>query len=237
MKKIVIVFLLIPIFVCAQESTKQIKKEFDSILSISNNREKIESQNNILPLKDSISYTNNQGTYNILNATNPEDIGLLFDDVDDDSSDTYSICHPRRRGLYAYYDAFISEAHRLYPYYNTASWIIEKYIPVDGVCDVNENPQNNFILRSNPTYFTEEDFKYIRANKEPRSNKFELKKGRKIFNFEWNDSDSIEFKNLKKFSAKLRKVSFEVGLNNCFMNSYKVNYKKGRKKYHFSSRK
>ena len=80
MKKIVIVFLFVPIFVCAQESTKQIKKEFDSILSISKNREKIKSQNNIPPLKDSISYTNNQGISNILTAPNPEDIGLRFDD-------------------------------------------------------------------------------------------------------------------------------------------------------------
>ena len=231
MKKIVIVFLLIPIFVCAQESTKQIKKEFDSILSISNNREKIESQNNILPLKDSISYTNNQGIANILTAQNPEDIDLRSDY---DIADTYSVCYPNYRGLYAYYDAPNFNFYGFSPYYNTTSWIIEKYIPIDGVCDVNENPQDNWNNRSNPTYFTEEDFKYIQANKDPRSNKFELKKGRKTFNFEWNDSDSFEFVNLKKFSANLRNVSFEVGLNNCFMNSYKVNYKKGRKKYHFT---
>ena len=232
MKKLVIVFLFIPIFVYAQESTKQIKKEFDSILSISNNREKIESQNNIPPLKDSISYTNNQGIANILTAKNPEDIGLRSDY---DIADTYSVCYPRYRGLYAYYDAPNLNFYDLSPYYSTISWIIEKYIPIDGLCDVNENPQENWNNRSNPTYFTEEDFKYIQANKDPRSNKFELKKGRKTFNFEWNDSDSIDFVNLKKFSANLRNVSFEVGLNNCFMNSYKVNYKKGRKKYHFTT--
>ena len=79
MKKTLIVFLFVPIFVCAQESTMQIKKEFDSILSISNNREKIKSQNNITPPVD-LPYSSLNPSARLLNAKNPEDIGLLFDD-------------------------------------------------------------------------------------------------------------------------------------------------------------
>ena len=170
-------------------------------------------------------------TYNLLNAKNPEDISRELDNditKDNDITYTYSRCYPELRNLY-------NSVNLYYPdYHNTVIWLIDKYIPVDGICDVNEEPQYNWNNRSNPIYFTEKDFEYIRANKDPRSNKFELKKGRKIFNFEWNNSASIEFKNLKKFSAKLRKVSFEVELNNCFMLSYKVNYKKGKKINHFT---
>ena len=232
MKKIVIVFLFTPIFVCAQESTKQIKKEFDSILSISNSREKIKSQNNrtSLYVTPSFSNTNNQGIANILTMPNPEDIGLRFDD---DSTNTYSICMREYRGIYASHTLKTEIYSFLNAQEGNVTRLIDKYIPIYGLCDINENPQDNWGNYINPTYFTEEDFEYIRKNKDSKSNKFELKKGRKIFNFEWNNSDSIEFENLKRFSANLRKVSFEVELNNCFMSSYKVNYKKGRKKYHY----
>jgi len=165
-------------------------------------------------------------TYNLLNAENPEDIGR---ELDNDITNTYSRCYPEFRNLYNSIGIYYPD------YFNTVMWLIDKYIPVYGLCDVDENPQYNWNNYINPTYFTEKDFEYIRKNKDSKSNKFELKKGRKIFNFEWNNSDSIEFKNLKKFSAKLRKVSFEVELNNCFMLSYKVNYKKGKKNYHFTT--
>ena len=165
-------------------------------------------------------------TYNLLNAENPEDIGR---ELDNDITNTYSRCYPEFRNLYNSIGIYYPD------YFNTVMWLIDKYIPVYGLCDVDENPQYNWNNYINPTYFTEKDFEYIRKNKDSKSNKFELKKGRKIFNFEWNNSDSIEFKNLKKFSAKLRKVSFEVELNNCLMLSYKVNYKKGKKINHFTT--
>ena len=109
-------------------------------------------------------------------------------------------------------------------------YIYQNYIP-PGICDDDDDDLS--VLFPASTYFTEEDMKYIKENKNPNSKKYEFNKGKKVFTFEWNTTNSVEFENLKKLSANLKKVSFELEFENCSLVAYKIDYKKGRKKYHF----